>query len=148
MDPLGLAGGGLDGLLHHDTERRVVDLLRRLLGLLEGLARLGDRGEELLDRLKGNTALKEAEADFGAKVKEFFAPVVEASEAFEQAKKAALTVNDPAFRVVVQEAIEATAGQTERVSIVQRDTAILRLIESGDTSRLLWVNGAIEITAL
>ena len=97
---------------------------------------------------KGNTALKEAEADFDTKVKEFFAPVVEASEAFEQAKKAALTVNDPAFRVVVQEAIEATAGQTERVRIVQRDTAILRLIDSGDTSRLLWVNGAIEITEL
>ena len=103
---------------------------------------------EEFDELKGNTALKEAEADFGAKVKEFFAPVVEASEAFEQAKKAALTINDPAFRVVVQEAIEATAGQTERVRIVQRDTAILRLIESGDTSRLLWVNGVIEITAL
>ena len=113
-----------------------------------------DEGESTIlftaefDELKGNTALKEAEADFGAKVKEFFAPVVEASEAFEQAKKAALTVNDPAFRVVVQEAIEATAGQTERVRIVQRDTAILRLIDSGDTSRLLWVNGAIEITAL
>ena len=113
-----------------------------------------DEGESTIlftaefDELKGNTALKEAEADFGDKVKEFFAPVVEASEAFEQAKKAALTVNDPAFRVVVQEAIEATAGQTERVRIVQRDTAILRLIDSGDTSRLLWVNGAIEITEL
>ena len=100
------------------------------------------------DRLKGNTALKEAEAEFDTKVKEFFAPVTEASEAFEQAKKAALTVNDPAFRVVVQEAIEATAGQAERVHILGRDAAILRLIESGDTSRLLWVNGAIEITAL
>ena len=113
-----------------------------------------DEGESTIlftieyDELKGNTALKEAEADFGAKVKEFFAPVVEASEAFEQAKKAALTVNDPAFRVVVQEAIEATAGQRERVHILGRDTAILRLIDSGDTSRLLWVNGTIEITAL
>ena len=113
-----------------------------------------DEGESTIlftmeyDELKGNTALKEAEADFDTKVKEFFAPVVEASEAFEQAKKAALTVNDPAFRVVVQEAIEATAGQTERVRIVQRDTAILRLIESGDTSRLLWVYGSIEITEL
>ena len=113
-----------------------------------------DEGESTIlstieyDELKGNTALKEAEADFGAKVKEFFAPVVEASEAFEQAKKAALTVNDPAFRVVVQEAIEATAGQHERVHILGRDSAILRLIESGDTSRLLWVNGDIEITEL
>lgn len=113
-----------------------------------------DEGESTIlstiefDRLKGNTSLKEAEADFDAKVKEFFAPVVEASEAFEQAKKAALTVNDPAFRVVVQEAIEATAGQHERVHILGRDTAILRLIDSGDTSRLLWVNGSIEITAL
>lgn len=113
-----------------------------------------DEGESTIlftmeyDELKGNTALQEAEADFGAKVKEFFAPVVEASEAFEQAKKAALTVNDPAFRVVVQEAIEATAGQRERVHILSRDSAILRLIESGDTSRLLWVNGTIEITEL
>ena len=113
-----------------------------------------DEGESTIlntqefDELKGNTALEEAEADFGAKVKEFFAPVTEASEAFEQAKKAALTVNDPAFRVVVQEAIEATAGQRERVHILGRDTAILRLIESGDTRRLLWVNGAIEIPAL
>ena len=113
-----------------------------------------DEGESIIlftfeyDELKGNTALKEAETDFGAKVKEFFAPVVEASEAFEQAKKAALTVNDPAFRVVVQEAIEATAGQCEQVLILGRDTAILRLIDSGDTSRLLWVNGAIEITEL
>ena len=100
------------------------------------------------DRLKGNTDLKDAEAEFSAKVKEFFAPVTEASEAFEQAKKAAQQVNDPAFRVVVQEAIEATAGQAERVHILGPDAAILRLIESGDTSRLLWVNGAIEITAL
>ena len=100
------------------------------------------------DELKGNTVLKEAEAEFDTKVKEFFAPVTEASEAFEQAKKAALTVNDPAFRVVVQEAIEATAGQRERVRILDRDTAILRLIDSGDTSRLLWVNGSIEVTAL
>ena len=113
-----------------------------------------DEGESTIlftaefDELKGNTAIKEAEADYNAKVNEFFAPVVEASEAFEQAKKAALTVNDPAFRVVVQEAIEATAGQTERVHILGRDTAILRLIDSGDTSRLLWVNGDIEITAL
>ena len=113
-----------------------------------------DEGESTIlftteyDELKGNTALKEAEADFDTKVKEFFAPVTEASEAFEQAKKAALTVNDPAFRVVVQEAIEATAGQRERVHILGRDSAILRLIESGDTSRLLWVNGAIEITEL
>ena len=113
-----------------------------------------DEGESTIlstmeyDELKGNTALKDAEADFDAKVKEFFAPVTEASEAFEQAKKAALTVNDPAFRVVVQEAIEATAGQRERVHILGRDTAILRLIDSGDTSRLLWVNGTIEITAL
>lgn len=100
------------------------------------------------DRLKGNTALKDAEAEFSAKVKEFFAPVTEASESFAQAKKAARQVNDPAFRVVVQEAIEATAGQAERVHILGRDAAILRLIESGDTSRLLWVNGAIEITEL
>ena len=115
-------------------------------GTDEGETTVLETGE--FDRLKGNTALKEAEADFGAKVKEFFAPVVEASEAFEQAKKAALTINDPAFRVVVQEAIEATAGQAELVHILGRDAAILRLIESGDTSRLLWVNGAIEITAL
>ena len=115
-------------------------------GTDEGETAILDTGE--FDRLKGNTALKEAEADYDAKVKEFFAPVVEASEAFEQAKKAALTVNDPAFRVVEQEAIEATAGQAERVHILGRDAAILRLIESGDTSRLLWVNGAIEITAL
>ena len=115
-------------------------------GTDEGETTVLETGE--FDRLKGNTALKEAEADFGAKVKEFFAPVVEASEAFEQAKKAALTVNDPAFRVVVQEAIEATAGQAEQVHILGLDAAILRLIESGDTSRLLWVNGAIEITAL
>lgn len=127
--------------------------ITRLAGEL-ALVQGTDEGESIIlftgeyDELKGNTALKEAEADFGAKVKEFFAPVVEASEAFEQAKKAALTVNDPAFRVVVQEAIEATAGQAERVHILGRDAAILRLIESGDTSRLLWVNGAIEITAL
>ena len=113
-----------------------------------------DEGESTIlftteyDELKGNTVLKEAEAEFDTKVKEFFAPVTEASEAFEQAKKAALTVNDPAFRVVVQEAIEATAGQRERVRILDRDTAILRLIDSGDTSRLLWVNGSIEVTAL
>ena len=113
-----------------------------------------DEGESTIlftaefDALKGNTALKEAEADFGAKVKEFFAPVTEASESFAQAKKAAQQVNDPAFRVVVQEAIEATAGQAERVHILGRDAVILRLIESGDTSRLLWVNGAIEITEL
>ena len=113
-----------------------------------------DEGESTIlftaeyDELKGYTALKDAEADFDAKVKEFFAPVTEARETFEQAKKEALTVNDPAFRVVVREAIEATAGQTELVRIVQRDTAILRLIESGDTSRLIWVNGDIEITEL
>ena len=78
-------------------------------------------------------------------VEEFFAPLVEALDSIEQTAEPQL---DPAFYIQVSEGTEAVEAEPPVVVVLDLDSAIARLIDLGDTDRLVWVgNDRIEITA-
>lgn len=82
---------------------------------------------------------------FDAAVQEMFAPLVAAAEAAEAALVASLPKPDPNAYVQMQEGEDATEGTPAIMLILNKDSQILRLIESGDTDRLRWVKNSIEI---
>lgn len=113
---------------------------------------IGERFEILdsseWDEIKLHVAHHEAADTFDATVKEFFAPLLEAADAAaENLAKLAAEANDPAFTIVVSEGTEGVEAEPAETITLSRDSAILRMIESGDTSRLVWVGNSIEIIA-
>ena len=100
------------------------------------------------DEIKLHVALHDASDAFDASVKEFFAPLLEAADAAaEGPAQLAAEANDPAFTLVLSEGTEGVEMEPAEVIALSRDSAILRMIESGDTSRLVWVGDSIEIVA-
>ena len=100
------------------------------------------------DEVKLRVAHHDAADAFDTSVKEFFAPLLEAADsASENLAKLAAEANDPAFTLVISEGTEGTEAEPAEAITLSRDSAILRMIESGDTSRLVWVGSSIEIIA-
>lgn len=100
------------------------------------------------DNFKENMAQVQAAEVFNDMVAEFFAPLTAAADAAEAVARAgAAHVKDPAFFITVQEGETPTEGVEEITVMLNKDGAILRLIESGATDRLLWVGSDIEILA-
>lgn len=100
------------------------------------------------DEIKLHVAHHEEADAFDATVKEFFAPLLEAADAAsENLAKLAAEANDPAFTIVVSEGTEGVEAESAETITLSRDSAILRMIESGDTSRLIWVGNTLEIIA-
>lgn len=78
-------------------------------------------------------------------VDDFFAPLVEALDAIEETAKPQL---DPAFYIQVSAGTEAVEAEPPVIVVLDIDSAIARLIEIGETDRLVWVgNDRIEIKA-
>ena len=97
------------------------------------------------DYIKSLTQTNEAQADFDQAVKDFFAPLTEAIDKVEAAKAPKV---DETYVVVVGEEVAGTPGKQARAYHLTHDAAVLRILESGDHSRLVWVgNDAIEIVA-
>lgn len=97
------------------------------------------------DYIKSLTETNEAQADFDKAVKDFFAPLTEAIDKIEEAKAPKV---DDTYLVVTGETVEGTPGKQARAYHLGHDAAVLRILESGDHSRLVWVgNDAIEIVA-
>lgn len=84
---------------------------------------------------------------FNAAVEEFFAPLVEVAEAAAQGLQATLPKPDEAFTIVLDEGAAGTEAVEPVVINLGRDAAILRMIEEGQTDRLIWVGDTIEILA-
>lgn len=88
-------------------------------------------------QLKGDDSLAKAEAAFNEATKAFYEPLTKATEAFEAAKAGKV---DPLNFIVVQEATEGVAAQSEQIVQLTHDSKILRLIEEdADAPRLVWV---------
>ena len=85
------------------------------------------------DSIKAHQAFHLAGDAFDEAVTAFFAPIVEAAEKANAALAESLPKRDDAFVIVLSEGIEGV----EEVVQLGRDAAILRMIESGDTSRLI-----------
>lgn len=94
------------------------------------------------EELNARDDVSKAEAAFAAVVEEFFKPLTDAAEA---AAKALETPGDSIGYVVIDEGTEATAGRPRRVVELTHDSIVLRLIDQGDTDRLLWVGDNLEV---
>ena len=99
------------------------------------------------DSIKAHQASYLAGEAFDEAVTAFFAPIVEAADKANAALAESLPKRDDAFVIVLSEGIEGVEEVEPEVIQLGRDAAILRMIESGDTSRLIWVGDTIEITA-
>lgn len=94
--------------------------------------------------LKARQAHGQAHETFDAAVEAFFAPITEAAEALEATS---FTEVDPITVVVLDEGEVGTPSRHAVVEQLTRDSIILRLIEEGETKRLVWVGDRIEIAA-
>ncbi len=116
--------------------------------LIKGQDAFGTEGQEVLDasqwlEIYSHQRFDDATDAFNQAVEEFFAPLLVAADAQLQAK--AGPPQDPTAYVVLSEGVEAVEGQPAHVVRLTRDSQILRLMEDGDTDRLIWVNDTLEI---
>jgi hypothetical protein len=114
--------------------------------LVTGVDTLGNEGKTVVDttewdKLKATMGFDASTEAFDAKVKDFFAPLIEASEEFEAAQKQQ-AAPDPLSFVVMNEGVEAVSGQPTELIELTRDSIILRAIEEGATDRLVWVDSS------
>ena len=98
-------------------------------------------------QIKQHQARIEAEEVFDATVEEFYKPLTEAAGEYES-RLGQIMKADPAFEYVIQPGAEGTEKTSREVYYLDDASVILRMIESGDTSRLIWVGDQILITAL
>ena len=98
-------------------------------------------------QIKQHQARIEAEEVFDATVEEFYKPLTEAAGEYES-RLGQIMKADPAFEYVLQPGAEGTEKTSREVYYLDNASAILRMIESGNTDRLIWVNDQILITAL
>lgn len=97
---------------------------------------------EQWDEIKRHQQFDVASDAFDEAVKNFFAPLTEAADA---AEKAFSMPEDTLGIIVMHEGVEGIEEQPTVVISLTHDSMVLRLIESGDTSRLVWVNDELEI---
>jgi hypothetical protein len=99
------------------------------------------------DEIKADNSYSQALDAFDAAVEQFFAPLIEASESVAAAQPVAVPV-DPMSYVVLSEAVEGVEAQPAQLVHLSADSIVLRLIEEGDTDRLVWVDGRLEVLEL
>lgn len=83
--------------------------------------------------------------EFDVAVEAFFAPLTEAAD---KIKGHGLNKpTDSTSYVVLHEEVEPTPGTPGVVVELSKDSIILRVIEEGNTDRLVWVGGGLEVVA-
>lgn len=107
----------------------------------------GVDGETVLDarqwrELEQRAQVKEATAEFDAAVEAFYAPLIKAAEA---TKKSFERPEDSISFIVLDEGEEPVAGRAPQVVHLNKDSVVLRILESGNTDRLIWVDGSLEV---
>ena len=111
--------------------------------LVSGSDHLGNEGKTLVstkqwEELQSRTNFSSAQADFDAAVEEFFGPLVEAADKAKQAL--APKPQDSASYIVLKEKTEGTKASEGLIVELSKDSIILRLIEEGNTDRLVWID--------
>lgn len=117
--------------------------------LVEGTDVRGTSGQQVVrsdqwDAINHRTAHDKAVRDFDQEVEKFFAPLTEAMDQLAQVHK---TSTDPLLYIVESEGSPGIEASEERLVHLDRDTVILRAIETGHSDRLIWVNEMLELTA-
>lgn len=111
--------------------------------LVSGTDKLGNEGKTIVstaqwDELKARANFSSAVEDFDAAVQEFFKPLTEAAEKTEQALQR--KQQDPSEYIVLTEGTEGVKATPAEIVPLSQDSIILRLIEEGNTDRLVWVD--------
>ncbi len=124
-------------LAHHEALIRGADDF--------GIGRVTKISTQQFDALAHHKQQHIAGERFDASIAVFFKPLTDAAEA-----AAALLEQpeDELFTEVLHEGVEGVEEVREEKVALEKDTVILKLIEKGDTSRLMWVGDEIEILAL
>ena len=104
------------------------------------------------DELRFLIENREVDQMFDEDIADFFAPLTRAAELHDRGHELLAQqfnqADDPAFSLVLKEAVEGVEGVEEERVILGHDSVVLRLIDSGQTDRLVWVgNDRIEIVA-
>ena len=115
--------------------------------VVQGTDQFGSQGRTIVDgtqwaEVTGNNDYDQAVEAFESAVEQFFAPLMEATVKLEQSLE---RPTDSLGYVVLQEKVEATAGQEQVLVHLTKDSQILRLIDQGDFARLMWVGEDLEI---
>ena len=76
--------------------------------------------------------------EYDRTVEEFFAPLTDAAEMLQLIQQPLEA--DPAFVYVVDEGVEPVKGVEPEAYKLDYDGAVLRLLETGDIDRLIWVS--------
>jgi hypothetical protein len=118
--------------------------------MVVGTDTFGTTGKCVLDSTEWDEVKSGAEYDqaieaFDAAVADFFAPILEAAEATTAVIE---KPQDPSSYVVLSEAVEGVEGKPAQLIHLNTDSIVLRLIESGDEDRLVWVDGRLEVLEL
>ena len=104
------------------------------------------------DELRFSMQNREIDEMFDENIEGFFAPLTRAAELHDRRHELLAQqfnqADDPAFSLVLKEAVEGVEGVEEERVILSHDSVVLRLIDSGRTDRLVWVgNDRIEVVA-
>lgn len=116
--------------------------------LVKGTDSQGTEGSVVIDaaewnEVKRHAAVGQAQENFDATVEEFFAPLMAAAERFSGSfEKPKL---DPMSYVTLHEGTEAVQGRDEVTIKLGHDSIVLRIIEAGETDRLVWVGDNLEV---
>lgn len=115
--------------------------------LVEGTDIRGNEGTTVLDSqqwddLAAHSQYHQDVDAFDAAVEEFFAPLTTAAEALEAKRQQA---EDPLTYVVMSEGVDGQEARAEVRVRLSNDSILLRLLEAGDTDRLIWVNDTLEV---
>ena len=118
--------------------------------LVSGTDVTGTAGQVVLDgrqwhELTKHQGFSKAEEKFNKKVEKFFAPLVKAADEYEKATAA--EAEDELGFIVLQEEVVGQKGKAAIKERLTHDSIILRLLEAKQDDRLIWVNGALEVTA-
>ena len=105
------------------------------------------------DELRLMLENREIDEMFEEGIEDFFAPLTRAAELHDRRHELLAQqfnqADDPAFSLVLKEAVEGVEGVEEERVVLSHDSVVLRLIDSGRTDRLVWVgNDRIEVIAL
>lgn len=111
--------------------------------LVSGTDKLGNVGKTQVfthqwDELTGRNNFSKATADFDAAVEAFFKPLEKAAKKLDKAL--ARPSQDPAEYIVLKEEVKGQQHQPAQVVALSRDSIILRMIDEGNTDRLVWID--------
>lgn len=115
--------------------------------VVRGTDKFGTNGEQVLDatewvEINERDEVSQAEAAFNQAVEQFFGPLTSAIDTY---NKDRVVPQDPAQYIVLSEPTEGQPASPGQVLRLDQASVILRLIEDGDSDRLVWVGGKLEV---